>query len=151
MTQTLIICHFHCGRRHEDGLHVMKCPTMIVLVAMVIFLDKHGLNAFLKPFMLVFNEWGTYARPPRQLRMPTRSSTTKRWRRPNVIKSFIIDASLSIFHLMPDQIPTNIRTRGKINFWDTEHTAFLSVKLVSNAWNFKFKIHFASWKVSFLE
>ena len=42
--------------------------TLIVLVApMVIFLDKHGLNAFLKPFMLVFNEWGTYARLPRLL------------------------------------------------------------------------------------
>ena len=88
--------------------------TMIVLVApMVIFLDKRGLNAFLKPFMLVFNERGTFARPPRLLRVHTRSSTTKRWHRPNVIKSFLIDASLSIFHLMPDQIPTNIRAWGE--------------------------------------
>ena len=53
--------------------------TLIVQVApLVIFLDKRGLNAFLKPFMLVFNKWGTYARPPRLLRVPTRSSTTKR-------------------------------------------------------------------------
>ena len=61
--------------------------TLIVQVApLVIFLDKRGLNAFLKPFMLVFNERGNYARPPRLLRVATRSSTTaKRWHRPNVI------------------------------------------------------------------
>ena len=65
---------------------VSVLAKLIVLVApMVIFLDKRGLNAFLKPFMLVFNERGTYARPPRLLRVATRSSTAKRWHRPNVI------------------------------------------------------------------